>query len=34
MIGLRKFVEMHTQFRHCLKILSTPVYKINLIITF
>jgi hypothetical protein len=28
-LGLRKFVEMHTQLRHCLKILSTLVYKIN-----
>jgi hypothetical protein len=28
-LGLRKFVEMHTQLRHCLKILSTSVYKIN-----
>jgi hypothetical protein len=22
-------VEVHTQLRYCLKILSTPVYKIN-----
>ena len=29
MLGLRKFVEMQTQLRHCLKILSNPVYKIN-----
>jgi hypothetical protein len=29
MLGLRKFVEIHTQLRQCLKILSTPVYKIN-----
>jgi hypothetical protein len=28
-LDLRKFVEMQTQLRHCLKILSTPVYKIN-----
>jgi hypothetical protein len=28
-LGLRKFVEIHTQLRHCLKILSTPVYKIK-----
>jgi hypothetical protein len=28
-LGLRKFVEMQTQLRHCLKILSTPVYKNN-----
>jgi hypothetical protein len=28
-LSLRKFVEMHTQLRHCLKILSTPIYKIN-----
>jgi hypothetical protein len=28
-LGLRKFVEIHTQHMHCLKILSTPVYKIN-----
>jgi hypothetical protein len=28
-LGLRKFIEIHTQLRHCLKILSTPVYKIN-----
>jgi hypothetical protein len=28
-LGLRKFVEEHTQHRHCLKILSIPVYKIN-----
>jgi hypothetical protein len=27
--GLRKFVEMQTHLRHYLKILSTPVYKIN-----
>jgi hypothetical protein len=29
MLGLRKFIEIHTQLRHCLKILRTPVYKIN-----
>jgi hypothetical protein len=28
-LDLRKFVEVQTQLRHCLKILSTPVYKIN-----
>jgi hypothetical protein len=28
-LGLRKFVEMHTKLRYCLKILSTLVYKIN-----
>jgi hypothetical protein len=28
-LGLGKFVEMQTQLRHCLKTLSTPVYKIN-----
>jgi hypothetical protein len=28
-LGLRKFVEMQTQLRHCLKSLSTPVYKMN-----
>jgi hypothetical protein len=28
-LDLRKFVEAQTQFRHCLKILSTPVYKSN-----
>jgi hypothetical protein len=28
-LDLRKFVEMQTHLRHCLKILSTPVYKIN-----
>jgi hypothetical protein len=28
-LGLRKFVEIHTQLRHCSKILSTPVYKVN-----
>jgi hypothetical protein len=28
-LSLRKFVEMQTQLKHCLKILSTPVYKIN-----
>jgi hypothetical protein len=28
-LGLGKFVEMQTQLRHCLKILSTLVYKIN-----
>jgi hypothetical protein len=28
-LGLRKFVEIHTQHTHCLKILSTPVYKNN-----
>ena len=29
MLDLRKFVEIHTQHTHCLKILSTPVYKIT-----
>ena len=28
-LNLRKFVEVQTQLRHCLKILSTPVYNIN-----
>jgi hypothetical protein len=28
-LGLRKFIELHTQLRHYLKILSTPVCKIN-----
>jgi hypothetical protein len=28
-LDLRKFVEMQTQLRHFLKILSTLVYKIN-----
>jgi hypothetical protein len=28
-LDLRKFVEVQTQLRHYLKILSTPVYKIN-----
>jgi hypothetical protein len=28
-LGLRKFIEIHIQLRHCLKLLSTPVYKIN-----
>jgi hypothetical protein len=28
-LGLRKFVEMQTQLRHYLKVLSTLVYKIN-----
>ena len=28
-LGLRKFVEMQTHLKHYLKILSTPVYKIN-----
>jgi hypothetical protein len=28
-LDLRKFVEVQTQLRHCLKILSTLVYKIN-----
>ena len=28
-LGLRKFVEMQTHLKHCLKILSTQVYKIN-----
>jgi hypothetical protein len=28
-LGLRKFVEMQSQLKHCLKILSTPVYNIN-----
>jgi hypothetical protein len=28
-LDLRKFVEVQTQLRHCLKIVSTPVYKIN-----
>jgi hypothetical protein len=29
-LDLRKFVEIQTHLRHYLKILSTPVYKINL----
>ena len=29
MLDLRKFVEVQTQLRHYLKILSTLVYKIN-----
>jgi hypothetical protein len=29
-MDLRKFVEVQTQLRHCLKILSTPVYNINI----
>jgi hypothetical protein len=29
MLDLRKIVEIQTQLKHCLKILSTPVYKIN-----
>jgi hypothetical protein len=28
-LDLRKFVEIHTQHTHCLKILSTPIYKNN-----
>jgi hypothetical protein len=28
-LDLRKFLEMQTHLRHCLKILSTPVYKTN-----
>jgi hypothetical protein len=28
-LDLRKFVEVQTQLKHCLKILSTPVYQIN-----
>jgi hypothetical protein len=28
-LGLRKIVEMQTHLRHCLKILSTPVHKID-----
>jgi hypothetical protein len=28
-LGLKKFMEIHTQHTHCLKILSTPVYKNN-----
>jgi hypothetical protein len=28
-LDLIKFVEVQTPLRHCLKILSTPVYKIN-----
>jgi hypothetical protein len=28
-LGLRNFLEMQTHLRHCLKILSTAVYKIN-----
>jgi hypothetical protein len=28
-LDLRKFVEVQTHLRHCLKILSTPLYKIN-----
>jgi hypothetical protein len=27
-LDLRKFVEVQTQLRHCLKIVSTLVYKI------
>jgi hypothetical protein len=30
MLDLRKIVEAKTQLRHCLKILSTLVYKINI----
>jgi hypothetical protein len=29
-LDLRKFVKVQTQLRHYLKILSTPVYKINI----
>ena len=29
MLDLRKFVEGQTQLRHCLKLLSTPVYNIK-----
>jgi hypothetical protein len=29
MLDLRKFVEVQTQLKHYLKILSTPLYKIN-----
>jgi hypothetical protein len=29
-MDLKKFVEVQTQLRHCLKILSTPVYNINI----
>jgi hypothetical protein len=29
-LDLTKFVEVQTQLRHCLKILSTLVYKINI----
>jgi hypothetical protein len=29
-LDLRKFVEAQTQLRHSLKILSTPLYKINI----
>jgi hypothetical protein len=28
-LDLRKILEVQTQLRHCLKILRTPVYKIN-----
>jgi hypothetical protein len=28
-LDLRKFVQVQTQLRHYLKIISTPVYKIN-----
>jgi hypothetical protein len=28
-LDLRKFVEIHTQHTHCLKILSIPIYKNN-----
>jgi hypothetical protein len=28
-LDLRKIVEVQTQLKHYLKILSTPVYKIN-----
>jgi hypothetical protein len=29
LMDLRKFVEVQIQLRHCLKILSTAIYKIN-----
>jgi hypothetical protein len=28
-LDIRKIVEIHTQHTHCLKILSTPIYKNN-----
>jgi hypothetical protein len=27
-LNLRKFVDVQTPFRHCLKIVSTPILKV------
>jgi hypothetical protein len=32
-LGLKKFVDVHTSIRHCLKIVGTPVLKIKVVIS-